>query len=254
MTESLEHQGAVLEFRPAPWDERSLGFPCLEFLRLQADSDEQADELLARFHAEAAARGVRLAYGRVPADSALCKRALHRAGFYYAESSYRISHRKLAASAELDALIRRGPELGLAEPQELDAIRDILVADFAHGRFHEDPWITPGQAQARYAGWLPDLVAQHHEVYAYRLKGEVIGLHIQKSRDGVGDFVLTGVKASHALLGASLWAEAMRLARGQGLREVHTLISAANLPIINLYRRLGFNFDALLTGFHRRYP
>jgi hypothetical protein len=66
--------------------------------------------------------------------------------------------------------------------------------------------------------------------------------------------VLTGVKRSHALLGVSLWAQVLRLNRLRGVCETQTLISAANLPIVNLYRRFEFQFEELLLGFHKRWP
>ena len=111
----------------------------------------------------------------------------------------------------------------------------------------------PEDAARRYRFWLNDLSAQKHEILTYRFKDEVIGLHIQRATDAVADLVLTGVKRSHSLLGVPLWAEVLRLNRQRGIREAHTLISAANVPILNLYRRFEFQFDSLLLGFHKRY-
>jgi len=240
--------------RPTPWDERIFGHPCMEILSIDAPDDAQLIELLARFDQQARERGVRFAYTRIDGGSAPLKRALHQAGFYYAESSYRIVHRKVQKSTHFDKLIRRGPELVPAEPAHFEAIRQILADDFNHGRIHEDPWVDRELAASRYRHWLSDLAAQKHEIYAYLLGGEVIGLHVQRRSGAVADLVLTGVKRSHALLGVSLWAEVMRLLRQQDVTEAHTLISAANLPIVNLYRNFEFHFDEFLCGFHKRYP
>ena len=244
---------ARLLCRPTPWDDRIFGYPCMEILSIEAPQDEELEVLLARFDHEVKKHGVRFAYGRIDGDSAPLKRAMHRSGFYYAESSYRICHRKVQSTAHFDRLIRRGPELVPAQGNHHDAIRSILAEDFNHGRIHEDPWVDREMAARRYRDWLPDLIAQKHEVYAYLLRGEVIGLHIQRRDDMVADLVLTGVKRTHALLGVSLWAEAMRLLRTQSVTQAHTLISASNLPIMNLYRNFEFNFDAFLCGFHKRY-
>lgn len=240
--------------RPTPWDDRIFGHPCMEILSVEAASDAQLRELLAQFDREARARGVRFAYTRIDGGSAPLKRVMHEAGFYYAESSYRIVHRKVQKSEHFDRLIRRGPELVLADPSHFDAIRHILAEDFNHGRIHEDPWVDRELAASRYRHWLSDLAAQKHEIYAYLLRGEVIGLHVQRRHNAVADLVLTGVQRSHALLGVSLWAEVMRLLRQQEVSEAHTLISAANLPIVNLYRNFEFHFDEFLCGFHKRYP
>jgi hypothetical protein len=245
---------ASLVCRPTPWDERIFGYPCMEILGVEAPDDVQLAGLLGKFDDEARARGVRFAYTRIDGGSAPLKRVLHEAGFYYAESSYRILHRKVQGSSHFDKLIRRGPELVLAEPSHFDAIRQILADDFNHGRIHEDPWVERELAASRYRYWLSDLATQGHEIYVYLLRGEVIGTHIQRRDGAIADLVLTGVKRSHALLGVSLWAEVMHLARQQGVAEAHTLISAANLPIVNLYRNFEFHFDEFLCGFHKRYP
>lgn len=240
--------------RTTPWDERIFGHPCMEILGIEGADDAQLASLLAQFDDEARSRGVRFAYTRIDGESAALKRAMHEAGFYYAESSYRIVHRKVQKSAHFDKLIRRGPELVPADPAHFDAIRQILAEDFNHGRIHEDPWVARDIAASRYRHWLSDLAAQRHEIYVYLLGGEVIGTHIQRRHGAVADLVLTGVKRSHALLGVSLWAKVMELLRTQEVAEAHTLISAANLPIMNLYRNFEFHFDEFLCGFHKRYP
>jgi len=245
----------TLECRRTPWDERVFGHPCAEITRLDvaAGADDKAvTSLLARFDAWAAEEGVRFAYGRFT-PSTQEKRTLHQSGFYFAEASYRIRHTRIQSTEAFDRLIRLGPVLEPAREEDYPALQDILAEDFLHGRIHEDPWVSREDASQRYRLWLLDLVAQRHEVLTYRLKGEVIGLHVQRTMDTVADLVLTGVKRSHALLGVPLWAEALRLNRLQGIREAHTLISAANVPILNLYRRFDFQFEALLLGFHKRY-
>ncbi|WP_394415853.1 hypothetical protein [Roseateles sp. BYS78W] len=244
---------ASLDCRLTPWDERVFGVPCAEITGLDGHDDEtQILALLQQFDTWARENGVRFAYARV-APEAAAKRAFHRAGFYFAEASYRVGHRHIQGSAVFDRLIRRGPVLEPAVVADHAALQQILADDFEHGRIHEDPWVTREQAALRYRNWLHDLIEQGHELLCYRLKGEVIGLHVQRADEGRVDLVLTGVKRSHALLGASLWAEVLRLNRLRGVREAHTLISAANIPILNLYRRLDFQFDALLVGFHKRY-
>ena len=251
---SFNINDAVLECRLTPWDERVFGYPCAEITLLNiATSDEVAIlALFASFDEWVKKQGVRFAYGRF-SPSALEKRTLHQAGFYFAEASYRIRHTRIQSTESFDRLIRPGPVLEPAREEDYPALQDILAQDFHHGRVHEDPWVLPEDAARRYRFWLNDLSAQKHEILTYRFKDEVIGLHIQRATDAVVDLVLTGVKRSHSLLGVPLWAEVLRLNRQRGIREAHTLISAANVPILNLYRRFEFQFDSLLLGFHKRY-
>lgn len=248
------NDSGALECRRTPWDERVFGHACAEItaLEVSGDDDVAMAGLLKQFDQWAAAEQVRFAYGRFAPDAAH-KRCLHEAGFYFAEASYRIRHARIQATQGFDRLIRSGPVLEPAQEADLPQLQQILATDFEHGRIHEDPWVKREDAAQRYRLWLLDLKAQNHEILAYRLKGEVIGLHVQRATESVADLVLTGVRRSHALLGVPLWAEVLRLNRQRGIREAHTLISAANVPILNLYRHFEFQFEALLLGFHKRY-
>jgi hypothetical protein len=249
----LHNDHATLECRRTPWDERVFGAPCAEITHFQAEHEAAGQDIFRQFETWAQAQGVQFAYGRFE-PTRLVKQVVHQAGFYFAEASYCIRHHKLQGTEAFDRLIRPGPVLEPTTEADHEELRTILATDFEHGRIHEDPWVAPAAASLRYRNWLTDLLAQQHEVYTYRLKGEVIGLHIQRGDGEKVDFLLTGVKRSHALLGVSLWAQALRLNRLRGVRETHTLISAANVPIVNLYRRFEFQFEALLLGFHKRWP
>ncbi len=249
----LQNDHAALECRRTPWDERVFGFPCAEITHLLVVQEAAGLELFRQFETWARVQGVLFAYGRFE-PTRLVKQVMHQSGFYFAEASYRIRHHKLQGSAAFDRLIRSGPLLETATKSDHAALCAILADDFKYGRMHEDPWVDQALASLRYGNWLSDLLVQKHEVYTYRFKGEVIGLHIQREEGDRVDLVLTGIKRSHALLGVSLWAEALRLNRLRGVRETHTLISAANIPIVNLYRRFEFQFDELLLGFHKRWP
>lgn len=248
----LHTDHAVLECCRTPWDERVFGFACAEITYFQAERAPAGQEVFAQFEEWARAQGVQFAYGRFE-PTAHVKQLVHQAGFYFAEASYRIRHHKLQSTEAFDRLIRPGPLLEPATEADYEALRTILATDFAHGRIHEDPWVDLAIASQRYRNWLTDLLAQQHEVFVYRLKNEVIGLHIQRGEGEKVDLVLTGVKRSHALLGMSLWAEVLKLNRLRDVRETHTLISAANIPIVNLYRCLEFQFDSFLLGFHKRW-
>lgn len=248
----LHNHHAALDCRRTPWDERVFGFACAEITQFQAQDKEAGLEVLSQFETWAQAQGVKFAYGRFE-PTQLVKQVVHQGGFYFSEASYRIHYKKLQSSEAFDRLIRPGPVLEPATEADHDALRNILATDFEHGRIHEDPWVDPNHASQRYQNWLSDLISQNYEVFTYRLKNKIIGIHVQRSDQGKVDLILTGVKKSHALLGASLWADVIKLNRQRGLREAETLISASNIPIVNLYQKFNFQFESLLLGFHKRW-
>lgn len=249
----IDNENATLECRRTPWDERVFGFPCAEITHFEAMHFDSGAEIFVQFEAWAQNQQVKFAYGRFESTH-LVKQVVQHSGFYFAEASYRIRHHKLQSSDTYDCLIRPGLALEPATQNDYEVLRTILATDFDYGRIHEDPWIDSKKASLRYYNWLADLLATRHEVYSYRLRDEVIGLHIQRCESDNVDLVLTGVKRSHALLGVSLWAEVMRLNRRNGKRQAHTVISAANISIVNLYRRFEFQIEKLLLGYHKRWP
>lgn len=249
----FENKSTKIEARKTPWDDRVFGFPCAEIVSLEGvKTTSDVEVLLSFFDNWVREEGIQFAYGRF-APTQINKQAFHKSGFYFAEASYRIRQTKIASCNDFDCLIRNGPQLVLAKEEDYEYIQDILANDFHHGRIHEDPWVEEYTASRRYKLWLNDLVAQKQEIYSYKLNGQIIGLHIQRCNEYDVDLVLTGVKKSHALLGASLWAEVLKLNRLRGIRIAHTLVSASNIPVLNLYRRLDFQFDSLLLGFHKKY-
>lgn len=243
----------VIEWRLTPWDEVVFGYPCAEITEFRASDAIAGLALINEFEAWARGRGVLFAYGRFDSNE-ITKGVLSTAGYYFAEASYRIRSQQLAKTAHFDSLIRPGPSLIRAQQDDLDEMLGILTSDFHFGRMHEDPWVSSEEAALRYKNWLYSLHEQGSEVYAYQDAGRVIGLHVQNTLEGRADLTLTGVGARYSPLAASLWALVLRLNRERGVKQAWTTISAANIPIVNLYSRFGFQVEALLLGFHKRWP
>lgn len=243
----------VIEWRLTPWDEVVFGYPCAEITDFRASNVETGLALINEFETWARGRGVLFAYGRFDSNT-ITKRVMGTAGYYFAEASYRVRSQQLAKTAHFDSLIRPGPNLIRAQQRDFDEMLGILTSDFHFGRMHEDPWVSSEAAALRYRNWLYSLYEQGAEIYAYEDAGRVIGLHVQHTLDSRADLTLTGVGARYAPLAASLWALVMRLNREHGVNLAWTTISAANIPIVNLYSRFGFQVEALLLGFHKRWP
>lgn len=248
----FQNNQAILECRRTPWDEKVFNFPCAEITNFQVESEAEGLAVLSNFEKWAEIEQLKFAYGRFR-PSKIIKQLVHQADFYFAEASFRLRHYKLQNTEVFDKLIRTGPKLEKAKESDYEVLRTIMANDFNHGRIHEDPWVDSIAASQRNENWLNDLVGQLNEIYVYRLKEEVIGLHIQRTENQRVCLVLTGVKSSHALLGASLWAEVIKLNRLRSISELYTIISAANIPIVNLYRLFEFQFEELLIGFHKRW-
>lgn len=248
----LQVKEGILLCRRTPWDERIFGYPCAEITEISAQNEVSAKCLLKEFEAWAASEKIQFAYGRVT-PTQVNKKVFQNAGFYYGEASYKLTYEKVQSRTEYESLIRSGPEMQPADKDEIEEIRNILGSDFHFGRLHEDPWVDSAASAQRYRNWLTDLIAQKHDIFSYRVKRKVVGLHIQRTSGDNVDLVLTGLRRSHSVLCLTLWATVLKFNRDHGAKRLQTLISAANIPVVNLYMQFGFRFEAFLIGFHKRW-
>lgn len=251
MTElSLTLANGRLAVRLTPWDERALGYPTAEITALQAGDAAIAMNLLQQAQAWAGARGVRYLFGRVDANGHQLRGALLQAGFQFVETSLAISRSDIG---NLPAVPRgMQPVLRPALAEDIPLLRRIAHDDFNHGRFLEDPAIDAAHARLRTANWIEDLV-NAGLAYAAESRGHVIGFHAERIHpDGQqAELLLTGAAAPYAMLAMPLWVTALESLAARDIRRCTTLVSAANTGILNLYARLGFQFNSTLAGFRK---
>lgn len=246
----LQVSGGGTSVRLTPWDERALGFRTAEITRLECEDAAAGAELLRQAEAWARSQGVHYLFGRFDARSAASKHAVLAEGFQIVESSLTLSRPHLRQLP----VVPRGMKPGLrpATEDDIAALRAIARDDFAHGRFLEDPSIDPAAAASRTANWIEDLVRQGL-VQTAESRGRLIGFHAERVNvsDAHADLLLTGAAAPYAMLAFPLWVAALESLAERGIGSCSTLISTANVGVINLYARLGFHFDAALFGFRK---
>lgn len=251
MTElSLQHGEARLEARLTPWDERALGFATAEITALEADSAGSASHLLAQAEAWAGDLSVRYLFGRVDGNAHLLRCALLAGGFQFVETSLTVSRSGMGNLPP----VPRGmlPTLRPAVANDIPLLRGIAHDDFGHGRFLEDPAIDPARARRRSANWIEDLV-NGGLAYTAESRGRVIGFHAERVHAGEhrAELLLTGAASPYAMLAVPLWVTALESLAARDIQRCTTLVSAANTGILNLYARLGFQFNTSLTGFRK---
>jgi len=251
MTElSLQHEGARLQARLTPWDERALGFATAEITGLDAESAGSASHLLAQAEAWASDLGVRYLFGRVDGNAHLLRGALLAGGFQFVETSLTVSRSGMGNLPP----VPRGmlPTLRPAVADDIPLLRGIAHDDFGHGRFLEDPAIDPARARQRTANWIEDLV-NGGLAYTAESRGRVVGFHAERVHAGEqrAELLLTGAAAPYAMLAMPLWVTALESLAARDIQRCTTLVSAANTGILNLYARLGFQFNTSLTGFRK---
>jgi ribosomal protein S18 acetylase RimI-like enzyme len=123
-----------------------------------------------------------------------------------------------------------------------DKIIEISKETFTSDRFHMDPSCNKSVADRRMALWLElDLLTDNKNFCTYLIINKtLIGFNIWNKRN----MILAGISQEFKGkgLGKNLYIQTILDCMNAGLEEVTSNIALNNVPILNLYSKLGFSF------------
>jgi ribosomal protein S18 acetylase RimI-like enzyme len=153
-------------------------------------------------------------------------------------------------SAETGAVV-----VSEATADSLPAIERMAETAFTTGRFLLDPCLDGELSGRRYRHWVRSSFADpRHQVLKAELDGVLVGFFVVEERpDGTAYWHLTAIAPEHQGrgVGRAVWQAMIERHRQAGLQAVETTVSAHNLPVLGLYGRLGFRFEAADMTLHR---
>jgi ribosomal protein S18 acetylase RimI-like enzyme len=122
-------------------------------------------------------------------------------------------------------------------------ILDISKETFSSDRFHMDPSCKKSIADARIGLWVELDLFKENKNYCTYLKTNkgLIGFMIWNQ---AGDLILAGLSKNFIGkgFGKTLYIQSILDAMNAGLEDVSSSIAVNNLPVLNLYSKLGFSF------------
>jgi len=250
----LEAESLSLRASLVPWDTESFGVRVaqIDHLRVAAGSEAQAfadgSTLTAWLHEHA----IRVASARLPESALRESFLLERLGFRFVEMVYAMRTEVLTAdSASPPSLSLRWEP---ATQADLPILQRIAAAAFVTGRWQVDWRVGEALSGRRYADWVRrSLSDPHHRVVKALLDGEVAGFFITEARaDGSVFWHLTAVDAAFRGrgVGRAMWQSMAALNAAEGATRLQTTIAARNLPVVNMYARLGWRFDGCQMTLH----
>ena len=249
-TERILHAGTRLEFSLVPWDSEIFAFPVAQISAFEASSLDAASNALEAFERWRDHHEVRLASCRLRHEALKESMLLEQRGFRFIEMVYRprLSNLRATHFPAGDINIER------AEAGDLPSLTDVAGTAFRTGRYYLDWRLDPAMNDQRYRAWVRNSFADpRHEVLKAMLQGELVGFFIvEKTPDRGCYWHLTAVAPGWQGrgIGKALWQAMLLRHRDEGLERVDTTISAHNLPVLNLYAKLGFSFPHADTTFH----
>lgn len=241
----------ILEFRETPWDTHAFGFSTSEVLTIKYSDRSRLNELLCSYVSLAQDQGVKFSYCRIDAEDHELKMALQLVDYYYAETSILLT--KPDVHKEDFGQIFKNT-LNITTPQSEEDYQQIKVIAqdaFHYSRFHEDPYISSEKAKLRYFNWIDDLRAQKKEFLMYKTGNTVHAfITFLVDKESVTLFV-GGSDEGKGFLTPFFWSSFLTELQCRGIKRVGGIISAANIPMFNMYIKLAFKIDKALIGFHR---
>jgi len=129
-----------------------------------------------------------------------------------------------------------------------ESVKRIAAESFVKDRFHVDPRCPNHLADKRFVYWVEDLLKGDTLFQLLLYNNDVIGFMARKRQH----LILAGFsrKYSASGLGDYLWLSVLSDMVSEGLAQAHTRISVNNIPVLNLYGRLGFKFKDPAAMFH----
>lgn len=245
--------GSPLQAALIPWDSELFGFPCWD-VRAVGEVSPALAAALSAFVAERKAGGECLLVSKAPTRDVAWSRILTSCGFYPVETMLEIT---LPLARLAPVATARGAALRPATADDLDAILEIAGSAFHDDRFHLDPALQSEKADQRYRGWVERGFASGEPVFVYEdtRRGAILGFyHIRELPNATVDLSLAAVHPScqGTGIGALMYQAVLEECRRRGQQTAVTRIAINNLPVANLFFRLGFTIREAVLTFHWR--
>lgn len=240
----------ALRFRDTPWNERVLGVPTREITELRWSDRASLERLVDQFNELSRAEGVGLVITRCDAEDRDLILAMQMRGFAFVEASYLIGL-ALKSTYEPPPEFRKAMPLREARLDDRAAIEAIAEGAFRYGRLLEDPRIPQALSRTRHRNWVRDLFDQGHRGLVFESKGRIVSFMFFSQDSEQVELILGGSDGGLGLSSVYFWVALLERFKAERITRVTTLISAANLGVLNLYARLGFKVERLLIGLHQ---
>lgn len=186
--------------------------------------------------------GPAFCYAKIPTSKVESVAALGAVGFNVVDVS--VTFERLP---EAVAISVPGVDVGVATPQDKDAVLEIAGQSFVYSRFHLDPRVPAGLADRIKTEWMRNYLngSRGDAVLVARMSGKPVGFLAILAADVAGRKAsiidLIGVSRSAQRSGVGQALVHAFISRGVGRCDIERVgTQAANIPSMRLYEKCGF--------------
>lgn len=237
--------------RLTPWDTAAFGFVVGQIDVMECRDRAVSPVAIQPFLQWLDANAVRLVSCRLRYNQLVESMLLEDCGFKFVET---VLH------PYVDLSMIRCEEHGTfaikpAAASDIATLEAIAARAFVHGRIHVDPRLGPELSARRYSRWIRTSL-EHPSQRLLKVTddaGVVLGLFVTEALPDRGMYWhLTAIAPEHQGQGYGwrIWRAMLAHHAQEGMRSVRTTITAGNVPVLNLYSKLGFRFQPPESTFH----
>lgn len=250
---SIETPSLRMSYYAVPWDSEIFGCGVAQIDALELGPTHARDDF-APFEAWCSRLDIRFVAARLPHLSLREAGWLEAHGFRWVEMVYRPRLGRLE-TALVDPSGAGPVVIETATAADLPDIEAIAGQAFVTGRFQIDPYLDPALGERRYRTWVRNsFESRTQQVLKAVRDGAIAGFFIVEERaDLCAYWHLTAIAPEFQGrgFGIAVWRAMIERHQHRGMTSVETTISAHNLPVMNLYVRLGFRFSSAEMTLHR---
>jgi hypothetical protein len=226
-----------------PWDSEIFGFPVGTIgLPTESGPTLPPQDAVASLEAWTADTGAVLVDVAVCANQLTWHGWLEEVGFRCIDLALHVS----LPSVRRRPKLLRTMEVREAREEDHAAIIKIAGSSFDFGRYHRDPRFPRKLADRRFAVWVekhlrvPDVGTRF---FVSGPEGAPWAFMFCDINNSAVAWNLGGVSraSSNGLLGPMFFAGVLEALEAQGVKSIHSKISAANTSVLNIYSALGFH-------------
>lgn len=248
--ERLSAADLLVEVAMVPWDSELMGFPVAQVERIEITGERSGGQGVAMLQDWLRQNRIGLASCRLAGQRLRESMLLESAGFRFVEMVYQPSLAPVPANVSADPTIA----VDIARAEDLAAIEAIAGSAFLTSRFVLDWRLDEAASHRRYRQWIRNAFAdQHQQLLRATVDDVLVGFFVvEEQPGGTAYWHLTAVSPTHQRrgMGTRLWKAIVARHHAAGVQRIETTISAHNAPVVNLYARLGFRFDAPRLTLH----